>query len=52
MNQNPESFGKLAKLEWDAEMANRDDLLKSGFKVKKFKIPYWIKTKCGDILKN
>jgi len=42
MNQNPESFGKLALLEWEAERMNREDLAKSGFKVKQFKLPYWI----------
>jgi hypothetical protein len=29
----------MAKLEWDAEQRNRDDLVKSGFKAKKFKVP-------------
>ena len=42
MIQNQQSYTKLAKLEWDSEQKNREDLVKSGFRQKRFKVPQWI----------
>ena len=49
MLQQTDAYKTLALLEWDAECKNKADLIKNGFKsVKKFKVPEWIKFKCGE----
>lgn len=52
MVQNQKSFQTLAELEFMAELKNREDLVKNGFKVKRLSTPFWIMQKCGDIFKN
>lgn len=53
MNQDQNSYKKLATLEYMAELKNREDLIKNGFKIKPLRTPEWIQKKCGgDIFKD
>ena len=47
MLHDPKSYTSIAILEWQAELKNREDLVKNGFKIKKLQVPYWIERKCG-----
>jgi hypothetical protein len=53
MMQDTESYSYLSTLLWLSEARNREDLVKSGFKVKLLSTPSWILKKCGkDIFKD